>query len=197
MHAFGQTWLHVLDFRLNRIDDFERIGTIPNNDDATDGIRPAFVQNPAPKFWSELNRCDVANVHRSPIHRGQDDVLNILRGLDQTESADHILHVVGFDDFRSDVVVAALYRFKHHTHWNVEGAQLHRVHVDLILANESANAGNFRHTRNRVELISNEPILKGAKGARIVWAIDRVPEHLAHARRVRSECWDNSGGKKA
>ena len=68
---------------------------------------------------------------------------------------------------------------------NVECAQLRRVHVDLILANESADARNFRDSRNGVELVSNEPVLKRAQRARIVRAIDRVPEHLADARRVR------------
>ena len=38
-----------------RVDDFERIGAIANNDDATNGIRPAFVQNATAEFRTNLN----------------------------------------------------------------------------------------------------------------------------------------------
>ena len=35
-----------------------------------------------------------------------------------------------------------------------------RIDVDLILPDESADAGDFRHARNRVELITDKPILR-------------------------------------
>ena len=64
-----------------------------------------------------------------------------------------------------------------------------RSDVNLPLANEAADAGNFCHARNRGELVADEIILQGAQLAKIVGgaAPDRVPEHLAEAGRVGAE----------
>src|SRR5438034_658503 len=125
------------------------------------------------------------------------DIEDIVHRLDQSKSSNDILHVGRFDDLRADIVIAALDGFEYRPDRNVEGAQLHRVDVDLILPDEPADARDLRNTPNGVELISNKPILKRPKRAWIVGTVNRVPEDLANAGGVRSERGHNTRGKKA
>ena len=80
---------------------------------------------------------------------------------------------------------------------NVVRAKLGRIDIHLVLADEAADAGDFGHARNGIELVADEPILHGRNVARIVWALHGVPEHLADSGGVGPECRDNAGRKKA
>lgn len=52
----------------------------------------------------------------------------------------------------------------------------------------SADGGDFRHARYGVELIADEPVLEAPQFAqRVGRTLDRVPEHVAHARGIGSE----------
>ncbi|MNC97094.1 hypothetical protein D3C83_146410 [compost metagenome] len=73
------------------------------------------------------------------------DVENRLK---QTEAAHHEFHIVGFDDFCSDVAVAAAYSVKYRPYWNVVSSKFDRIDINLIFANKASNAADFCHSRN-------------------------------------------------
>ena len=65
----------------------------------------------------------------------------------------------------------------------------------MILLNVSTDGCDFGDAGNGIELITNEPVLDAAKVAeRMAVALNRVPEHVAHAGRIGAECGGGSFG---
>ena len=70
--------------------------------------------------------------------------------------------------------------------WQVERAEAIGIDVDLVLLDVAADRGDFRHAGHRVQLVPNEPVLKGSEiPQRQRRTLDRVPEDMTHPRRVR------------
>src|SRR5207247_10706227 len=70
----------------------------------------------------------------------------------------------------------------------LECAKAIGIDVDLVLLDHAADARHLSHAGHGVELLADEPVLNGAKVAeRLALAFHRVPEDVAHARRVRPE----------
>jgi len=61
------------------------------------------------------------------------------------------------------VVVAGTHRGNHLGDWNMEGLQAHRVEIDLILPDESAQRRHFRNAGDGLEMIAQVPVLQGAQ----------------------------------
>src|SRR5271166_359802 len=196
-HTLRQAGLHVGEFLLDRLDDFERISTVADDDDATDGLLATVVQHPPTELRTELYGCNIAHVDGRSVRSGQDDVLDVIHSANQANAAHHVFGVIDLHHLRADVVVAAFDGVEDFTHWDVVGAQLHRIDIDLILADEAADAGDLRHTRYGVELILDEPVLNGVQSAAVVGTFDGIPEHLPHTGCVRPKHRSDSCGKKA
>ncbi len=70
----------------------------------------------------------------------------------------------------------------------VERAKPVGIDVDLVLLDMAADRGDLGDAWDGVELVPDEPVLETPQVAqRLAIALDGVPEHLAHARRVRPE----------
>src|SRR5207237_1305856 len=65
-----------------------------------------------------------------------------------------------------------------------------RIDLDLVFADQSADAGDFRHARHRLQGRPDVPVLNRAQAAKIEsFALHRVPEDLSRGAGVRGQPW--------
>jgi hypothetical protein len=67
------------------------------------------------------------------------------------------------DHVATDVLVGTPDRVHHVVQHYVEGAQLHRIDDDLVLALEAAHRRHLGHARHTLERVPDIPILDGAE----------------------------------
>src|SRR5262249_20180088 len=158
---------------------------ISRDDDAAHGFIGTFDERGGPERVTDLHGCHLAHEDGHTVLRGNNNVLQIARALDESEPPYDGPRPARFDDVASDISVATHDRINHGRERNLVGAQAVRVDVDLVLPDEAADAGDFGHTRHGVELITDEPILDRSEFAqRLSLALDGVPEDVSDSGRV-------------
>ena len=108
--------------------------------------------------------------------------------LDQPEAADHRPGAARLDHVAADVAVASHDGVDDRRERDAERAQPVRIHVDLVLPNDAADAGHLRDAGHGIELVADEPVLERAQLLqRVALALHRVPEDVADPGGVRPE----------
>src|SRR5207245_11655510 len=79
------------------------------------------------------------------------------------ESANHVFRSAHFQQPSTDFVRTGSNSFDDGRERDAIGAKFVGVHVDLILAHESANRGYLSHSWTRVELVAQVPTLQAAQ----------------------------------
>ena len=135
-----------------------------------------------------MHRPDVPDIDRDAVRScPDDDVFDVVNGLNVSLSPDEIFGIRHLDDFPTDVVVGS--------HDGVLDAgdrypvpfQLVRIYVNLVLAHVTADGSHFGHSLNTLEVKLHIPILHSAKRSQIILPFQRVPEDVAHAGPVGAE----------
>src|ERR1700737_952451 len=112
--------------------------------------------------------------------------------------ANHVFGAPELDQSAADLVRAVTNLVDHRRERNVKGAELVGIQPDLVLPDKTADARDFRHPRNRLDLIAEAPILDAAQigeTVALVWIHDEVLIPPARAGRVRTDRRMDSGGK--
>ena len=92
-----------------------------------------------------------------------------LIGSDIAAAAHHVFRAAQLDGTAADIVVAHANGIDHAFHRQTVSRQLVRIQIDLVLAHESADAGDFRHAFDAADLIAQVPVLKTAQLSQIVF----------------------------
>ncbi len=186
-------------------DDLHRVFAGAHDNDAADGFVPADVKRAAPEIAADLHGRHVLEINRRAAALRQDDVLQIRIGIDEADAAHDKFHPVFLNHLAADVQIALLYGVHDHLHRHVHRAHPQRRDINLILPHESADARDFRHAGNGVELITHEPVLNRAEPAQIVAAVWRelrvnveiILVNPAETGRIRAEHRRDPGGHRA
>ncbi len=118
---------------------------------------------------------------------------------DVAVAADHVLRAGEFDQPRAHFDVGIAHRFRHHHERYVVGGQLFPVHGNLVLVLESADRGDFRHSRNCLQRIAQVPILEGSQirqRMRAALVHQGILKNPSHAGGVRADLRLDSGGSE-
>src|SRR5215813_9906762 len=107
-YALGQTCLDRRDSGFDILDDLSSIGATLNDHHTTNGVHAILVQDAAPKCRADLYSGHIAHEDRSSIKASHNHFVYVFYRLDQTQSADNVLPVIGFDHFCADIAIAAL-----------------------------------------------------------------------------------------
>jgi hypothetical protein len=83
-----------------------------------------------------------------------DNILQVLKGVDITDTADHELRFAHFDESAAHVVIRALNRALYVLERQPIGPQPVGGDFDLVLLDKPANAGHLGHARHRGEFIA-------------------------------------------
>ncbi len=131
---------------------------------------------------------DVAHLDRRAFLLADDDLLEVLDRLDESDAADEKLDAVFLQHLRADIDVRLPHGLIDIEERDPMRAQFVRVNVDLILLHEAADARDFAHAFDGVDLVAQIPVLDAAQFREVeAFALDRIPKDLAERCGVGTE----------
>ena len=188
LHPRREPGCQLRDPLLDPVDHVDRADAVTGDDDAPDGFISALEQGADAEGVADLHVRHLTDEDWHTPLGAHHDLLDVLDALDQPEAADHGPGAACLDDVAADVAIAPHHGIDDGRERNLECAKAIGIDVDLVLLDHAADARHLSHAGHGVELVADEPVLNGAKVAeRLALAFHRVPEDVAHARRVRPE----------
>src|ERR1035437_5225693 len=187
-----QARLQVFYLPLDGLNHLKCVLAGADHDYPADRFLAIPIEHATPEVRTKVHRGHISQIDGRAATRGEHDVLDVGGRTDQADTAHCHLGVIDLHHFRADVGVTSLNRFKDYAQRDVVRAQLHRVHVYLVLAKKTADRAHLRNSRHRVQLVADKPVLQGMQSARIIWTIDGVPVHLPDTGCVGAEDWCDS-----
>ena len=195
-HALGQAGLQLADLVLDPLGDREWVLAVAHQDHAADRLPTVLLQGAAPKLRSEVDAGNLLQVNGHTVAVGDDDVFEVVQPPQPTYSADQVLGIPAVEDLPAHALVAVGNGAVKRTERQVVRAELVRVHLHLVLTNETADTGDFRDARNAVELVADGPVLDRPQLIQaLALAFHRVPEDLAEGRCVGRQVRGDSRGQ--
>ena len=183
-----ETRLDLRDAGLDRVDDLFRVHAATGDHDTADRLLRAVDERGHPKRVAEVHVRHLLDVDRHAARGADDDLLDVVDGRNQPDAAHDQPGAVRIQHVAADIQVAVADRGDHRAERQVVRPQTIRVDVDLVLLDMTADRRDFGDARHGVQLITDEPVLQAAQVAqRQRGALDRVPEDVADAGRVRAE----------
>src|SRR5208282_2727224 len=190
-------------FSLHVADDLHRVFAGAHDNNTANGFVPVNVERAAPEIAADLHRRHVLEINRRAVVQRQDDIFQIRVGIDQPDAAHDEFHPVFLDDLATDVQIALAHGVYDHLQRHAARAHLQRRNLNLVLPHETADARDFRHAGNGVELITHEPVLNRAQPSEVVATVRRelrvnvevILVNPAKAGRVRAELRLDTGGE--
>src|SRR5262249_12695323 len=146
------------DFLFDRADHFHRVHAGAHDDDAADDFAAVDVECAAAESTAHLDCGDILHVNGGAVDFFENDFFEIGDVLNEADAAHDEFHAVFFENFSANVQVALLDGHDRVLEGNAGGAHFGGGELDLILADESADAGDFGDARDGVELVAHEPI---------------------------------------
>ena len=117
-----------------------------------------------------------------------DDLLQVFDRLDEADAADEELDAVFLQHLRAHIDVRLAHGLVNVHERDPVGAQFVGVNVDLILLHEAADAGDFAHAFDGVELVAEIPVLDGTQFGEVeAFRLDGIPKDLAERGGVGAE----------
>ncbi len=142
---------------------------------------------------------DVLDAYRrSGIARRDDDVLQVLDGLEIAASPYVVFGSAELDEAPADFIVAASHRLHHAVDGYAVGLQPVRVHVHLVLLPEPPDGRDLGDARDRFQVVLEVPVLVGAQLCQAVLAglvHQDVLKDPAQGRGIRSHLRSHALGK--
>ena len=186
LHVGRQAGLNLRDARLDGVNQRLGVHACPRDHDAADGFARALHQRRDSEGIADMHVGHLFHVHGNTASRLDRDATNVLDRSDQADAADDEPGAAGFDDIAADIQIAVAHRSHDRAERKVVAAKAVGIDVDLVLLDEPADRRHFGDTRDRVQLIADEPVLQRAQLAQGTRrAFDGVPEHMSHARSRR------------
>ena len=177
------------DLVLDPAHHLPRVLAVAHEHHAADGLDAALVERAAPEVRPQLHRRDVPDPKRRAAFLPDDDPSPCPRRvlMNPTPRMKNSTPLFSTTLAPTSMLLlrTASYTSMSVTRW---ARILSGCDVDLVLLDETADAGDFAHAFHRLELVADVPVLDGAQLGQIeALAFDRVPVDLAQSRRVRTE----------
>ncbi|GJE71125.1 hypothetical protein CHKEEEPN_2669 [Methylorubrum podarium] len=187
--AGRQAFRDLCELRLDALDDVECVGAEALQDDAAGDLALAVhLGDAAALVRPELDPGDVPEPQRRAAHGLEHDVLDIGDALQVTAPAHHELELGQLDRAPADVGVARPDGVPELVEADALRAQPVRVHDDVVLLHEPADARDLGHALRARGPEPDDPILQRPKlGERPFLRDDDVLVDPAHTGRVGSE----------
>ena len=148
--------------------------------------------------WPERNSPQISDEDRRAVLGCNGHGFQVAQRTQIAEAANHVFGPSHFKQASTRFVRTGSNPFDNRRERDTIGSKFVRVHVDLILANESANGGYFGHPGNSFELVAQIPILKAAQvGQTALMAVvhKRVFIDPPCAGRIRPDDWMYARGQ--
>ena len=163
-----------------------------NDDDAANRLTlPVPLRHAATHLRPDADARHVPKQDRraARVH-AQGNLPDVVQGLDIAEPADHELLFRHLEQAPADIAVAVLHGGANLRDGNAVGAKPVRIHRDLVLPHETADARDFGDAGNARQRVLQEPVLDRTQFAEVMAVgLEGVHERPTHARGVGSEGW--------
>src|SRR5205823_6520231 len=197
----GQSDLDFAKLLFDPASDLQRILALAHQDHAAGDLVAVLFQNAPARLRRQARAGQVSNSNPSPAGIRNDDVFKILNDLglsavlvafrgiaQQADAANQELRICLENNVAADRRVGSSEPIDKAFQRDSFGSQADRINVYQILHGVTANAGDFRDSGNRIELVANVPVLDRSQPAQIVTgSLHGVPEDLARGRRIRTQ----------
>ena len=110
---------------------------------------------------ADLDIRDLLHEDGNSARVANDDLLDVIYRFDETDAAHDQPCAVRLEDIAADIQVAVAHGGDHCAQGQVVGSEAIRIDVDLVLLDVASNRRDFRDAGDRIELVSDEPILQG------------------------------------
>ena len=161
-HAGWKAGLDLGDARLDASNHRVRVAPVRATTTPPTASCVPFTSDATRKASPDLDVGDLVDVHRHAVRR-RTTIFEVVDGLHQADASHDQPGPVRLDDVAADVEIAVADGGNHRARRQAVGLQPVRIDVDLILLHHPADGGDFGHTRNGIELIADEPVLKAPK----------------------------------
>ena len=159
--ALREPRLDLRDARLDSVDDVFRVDASAGDDDTADSFLCPFHERRHAKGVADLDICDLVHVDRNSVRVANDDPLDVINRFDEADAAHDQPRAVRLKDIAADIQVALAHGGDHRAEGQVVGPETIRVDIDLVLLDVATNRRHFGDAGDRIELVSDEPILQG------------------------------------
>ena len=197
LHAGRQTARDLGELLLDTPDDLRRALAVSHRDDAADDFLALLFQRAAPEFRPQRDGAEIRDVDGSSSAGGHDDLLDIGDVVDEAEPPHDVLEPAPLEHLAAHVVVRHLHGLDHVADRQAISREAIRVHVDLVLPDETSDRSNLGDAGDGVQLVAHVPVLDRAQRPQVLpLGLDGVPEDLAHRGRVGAEHRGDAPGKQ-
>ena len=165
LHPRRQAGFKLFQLHLDRADGLQCVLARAHDDNPAGHFALAVqLGDAAAHFRADLHARDIAQAHRNAGLSGhQWNGAKIVERLQVTGSAHHVLGLAQLQHRAAGLLVRLLYRVDHFRLGNVVSAHPVGIEHDLILADHAADARDFRHVGDRLQLVLEEPVLQRAQ----------------------------------
>ena len=170
LDAGRQRSFHFRQPPLEPVDHSQCVLALPHDDDATDDLTlPVELGQPATLLRPEVHHTQVTQRHRHSAGTELDrNALEVRDTADVTAAAHRVLMLGHLEDAATDLVVRAPDRLGHGSDRHVVGDQSVRVEVDLVLADEASDRGDFGDAVDTLQPVPERPVLEGSELGQVV-----------------------------
>ena len=166
LRPFGQRRHNLLEPVLDVVDDGQRIGAEALQRDAARHFAVAVEFGDAATFVAgKFNAGHVLQQYRGAAVGLHDDIFDVIDAFEVATTAHHELVLGEFQRASADVHVAAANDVADFGQRNAERAQAARIDDDVVLLDETADAGDLGDALGLGETKANVPILQRAQVA--------------------------------
>ena len=188
-----------VDLLANALDD--RKGVLAKADDhhPAHGFGASIVESTPPARRAKRNPSNVPNSNRSVLSGRDDHVLEIRTLTNEAETANDVFDTIDFYRARTRVEIRVLDGLGDLANRDVVREHGLRVDIDLVLTDVPADGGNFRDPGNRLERVTNVPVLdrteliqterSGNDIPVFVLRLQGIPIHLAEGCGIGTQRW--------
>ena len=200
LHALRQALLQLLEPGLDAINSALGVLAETHHHDAADGLALAIELGNAPAHLrAQIDLGHVPEAQRRAVFiDAQRDVGQVLFALNVAGGPHHVFGLGHLHHRGPHFLIGAFDGHLNMGQRHAEGAQLFRIHRDLILLDHAAHGRHFRHARHGLQFILQIPVLDRAQLANIVLAraVDQGIEiDPADAARIRPQLRRGGSGQ--
>jgi hypothetical protein len=128
---------------------------------------PALSKAPRRSAGPNSTEASCASVTGNPLARSHDGFAQVVEALDEAKATNDVFDAVDRDRASTDIEIAAFHGGKYIGQGEPVGPQGVGIDINLILANETADGGDFGHAFDSLQRVAHIPVLHAAQLLRI------------------------------
>src|SRR5271170_1430138 len=160
----GKRGCDLTELLFDSVNDVQGIQTLAHDDDSADSFALAVpLGDSFADVGPKTHGSKIAQENWSSVLAADRNCCEIIQRPQIAEAANHILCATQVEHSAAHLIGAGLHSVDDRREGDTIGKQLVRIELHLVLADEAADARNFRDSRHSFESIPQTPVLQTAQ----------------------------------